>query len=103
MKGTTHKERENSPIDCVSICSFNDLPQQNNNAAPQPKIPVFENNIQREMSKNVNPPQKINPFSIETINWTVSFKVMNLSVVPLADNGIPYFRMDALLLRYSDL
>lgn len=57
MKGTTHKERENSPIDCVSICSFNDLPQQNNNAAPQPKIPVFENNVQREMSKNVNPPQ----------------------------------------------
>ena len=100
MKRTTHKERENSPIDCVSICSFNDLPQQNNNAAPQPKIPVFENNILREMSKNVNPPQKVNQFSIETIiNWSVSFKVINLSVVPLADNGIPYFRMDALLLR----
>lgn len=56
MKGTTHKERENSPIDCVSICSFNDLPQQNNNAAPQPKIPVFENNVIHFRSKQLTGP-----------------------------------------------
>ena len=35
----TTSQAEFLPIDCVSVCGLDNLPQQNHDTAPQPQIP----------------------------------------------------------------